>query len=151
MFFAPDWYGDKDGEKRSFKREVIFTVESPSSAQQSSSLQIFDTCVSGRKYWRVEWKIVHNEGGVSGYVLLTKEELEVAFGLSDINRVPSNAEHLLIHLGGGDRIRPGKFIGAGDRLNFPGPGTGRPGDLNFSFRVTEPMQNKVRNLIDGKK
>lgn len=98
---------------------------------------------SGR--WSVDWEVIRSQSEKSGgRILMTKEQMQAAFGLSDES---GNAGNWLIQQYGADSADQGSYIRWGKFLNIPCPGTGHDGDPNVSIELDEEMKNAVRQLL----
>lgn len=142
----PNWW-DIAGEQRHLQQPTKnrpFTIR-----DRTSRLRIFESN-NKKKRWKIEWVIAHPDkrGVVSGFVFFDDEDLAIAFCLKK-EKIPANAEHLIACVGVADRIRIGYFIGKLDFVNIPCPGSGHPGDPNFSFKITLEMQKTIREMICG--
>lgn len=99
--------------------------------------------------WLVIWRLKYSPSSwVEGRIEFLTEELEAAFGLSDLS---GRFGDWLIAVYGADSAQQGKFIRYQEFLNIPDPGTGHDGDPNISVEVDEIVQQAVRLVISLRK
>ncbi len=99
--------------------------------------------------WQVIWRVKYSPSSwVEGRIEFLTEELEAAFGLSELSGYSGD---WLISNYGADAAQQGKFIRYQEFLNIANPGTGHDGDLNISVEVDEIIQQAVGHIINLRK
>ena len=108
-------------------------------------LRISPANLDASEGWFVEWEITHGPWSTSsGRVIMDRNELEAAFGLSEETGKDGN---WLLERYGGDSAVQGKFMRSGNYLNIPCPGTGHDGDPNISIELSDNIRDAVRQLL----
>lgn len=94
--------------------------------------------------WRVEWDIAYAsyDDIVSGHVIMTTEQLEAAFGVTN-NTSPHRG---MLDRYGAYCAWPRKFVRRGDYLNLSRPGTQHKGDRNASIIINQHVSAAARQL-----
>lgn len=96
-------------------------------------------------FWGVEWKVIHSQiEFAQGRIAMTKDDLEMAFGISDEIGKYGTA---ILERYGGTTASQGKYVRWRNFLNIPGPGTGHDGDPNVSIELDDQIKSAVRKLI----
>jgi hypothetical protein len=114
-------------------------------AGSAASLRIGHT--ANNTAWTVEWEVVQirDQQKASGRVVFTPDQLRTAFGLSDDSDADGD---WIIERFGAHAASQGAYIRWRDCLNVPCPGTGHDGDPNISIKITRPIQEAVRKLLE---
>ncbi len=100
-----------------------------------------------RDTWEVRTLLNTKRGRVKVILHFTTEEFLSAFQLfRDLKKEktePDFAAEFESEFG-----IEGLYIRDGRRLNLPGPGTGRPGDTNFSIKLTFWVKKRIQDFVD---
>jgi len=102
-----------------------------------------------RDTWKVRWIINSKTGLVRGHCFFKTDQFLTAFRL--LRKQPEATDAAYADRFGGEVGIPGLFIRFGRRLNIPCPGTGLPGDPNFSIKLTYLVERKIDEFVNQKK
>ncbi|OGF82256.1 hypothetical protein A3B18_02845 [Candidatus Giovannonibacteria bacterium RIFCSPLOWO2_01_FULL_46_13] len=97
--------------------------------------------------WLLEWEINQPPKIAHGKIVLTKDELQRAFGLSFH---PGESGDELKKLFGGQSAEPGKYIRWENFLNVPCPGSGDHFDPNFSMMLDDEIRKAIHKITKAK-
>ena len=113
---------------------------------RSSHLQIWQS--ETRDTWVVRWIINSRKGRIKGTRYFTSNEFRSAFRLFRDLKV-EKTDPKFAQIFDGEFGLPDLYIRSGRRLNIPGPGTGLPGDTNFSLKLTYWNQTRIQDFMDA--
>jgi len=99
--------------------------------------------------WTIEYQVnFSGDSFVTGKIILTEQQFEVAFGISNLYESYKNElSQWLLDSYGGEVACQGKFIRHKSFLNIPGPGTGHDGDPNISIFLSEEIRTTIKKLL----
>lgn len=141
---GPSWW-HHHGTKFSLIRQTNEFLQLDASAAKITISRHSDS-----EGWTAEYEVIHSYGfSVKGKIHMTTDELQVAFGLSNVlkDQFHSKTGQWLLDQYGGDAASQGCFIRYGNFLNIPGPGTAHDGDANVSIELDERIKATVKSLI----
>lgn len=102
----------------------------------------------GKPEFEIRWQVVFSlMEKAEGRLLMTKEMLESAFGIS--NKLTSITAEWIINRYGGSVAHQGQYIRWDNFLNIPGPGLGHDGDPNVSVMIDDEIREYLHLFLDA--
>lgn len=140
--YHPNWWCERGGKMK------VESLENHQLMLKGSAATLIISPANEPPYiWKVEWEVIHtrHQSWSRGQTLWTIEMLQAAFGLR--SRITGDFGDWMIERFGADAAEQREFIRWETFLNIPGPGTGHQGDPNISIRITEEIQEAVKELL----